>query len=70
MMVRSASGRSHSKSLNSSSATPMTVSLPCLKCLESTLIPGFPRRRRREQYRQREAVPGSIQADMIELDWI
>jgi hypothetical protein len=67
-MVRSASGWSHRKSLNSSNAMPVTVSFPCLKCLESTLIPALPLSRRVQQYRQRERVPGSIQAGMMDAD--
>jgi hypothetical protein len=60
--VSSASGWSHMKSLNSSSATSASVSRPRLRCRARTRAPALPRKRRAEQYRRREAVPGSIQA--------
>lgn len=60
--VRSASGWSHIKSLNSSSATSVTASLPCRRRRVSMRAPAWPRMRREEQYRQTESVPGSIQA--------
>ncbi len=58
----SASGWSHRKSPNSSSAMSATVSLPRLRLRARTRAPALPRSRRAKQYRRREAVPGSTQA--------
>ena len=60
--VSSASGWSHMKLPNSSSEMSATVSLPRLRLRARTRAPALPRSRRAEQYRRREAVPGSTQA--------
>ena len=67
--IRSASGWSHRKSENSSTAIPKSVSLPLFRLRDSTRAPTLPLRSSVVQYRKRETVPGSTQPASMYSMW-